>query len=917
MTSVETPPMDALGLPNPAFRRGSRTGSSSNRSSMTSADIASLNSEELWALEMPDQSNPTRQAGERPLDTVRRLSRQMEQTPIQPGLPVDVLWPAAPPELNPPPHRSQSVNNIPGLNHQKTKRGSSWRNRETKDAQSQPTSPVAGKLIAQSVTDLPLPKTKSNPALVRPPSAYYSRDFITTLGPREGGYAIAAQMALPPSDERRRSLNERRGPIAKSASARWSLDGGEHYIGKPYATASAATTVSQFTATPESSPPHDDRIYHLPEGASPHVPPMPSIPMAQLVPTISPGLSTSSPRLSDVSPSSSAPVVPSPLSKQTHTVDAPPVAPIIPSPLVPEISTPTLSPKKSKKELAKEAKAAEKAAERAAAAKVIQQRAERDEEAQQKKQVAKEAEIKAKADAKRKEKEDKARRKADLERRKVEEQRLREEEQKKKLEEQKQKAEEVKRKAEELRKKAAEAREREEKLRIQKGKEREHKLREQRAKEAEQVKQARAAEGTLQPKQTSPNGHSERASIFKLPNLSNLSVPFGKSSLSSSSSPPSQSQAFPVDPSARQTAVPVSPSRQLRLSLPLNRLALTRPSPESNKSQLLRPPGTDMERRRSIFGTIKHKLGSKHQDLSIPPPVPPKPSASSQDIPTLPVTPPMDRLSFDTIYPSSTSLGASSSSAIINETVANRTENGQSHNRPVSEIFQNPSSISVNPNLPPALREAVKTTSTTIVIPSRLDSVSLSETTPKSPSPRRASFPLSTPPKLLTQTRSHDSPSTSIPNAALPSSPTRATSQSATSKSSLRGPRPMPSSRSNLHPSPPSSTSSHLPLSSSLPTLQPLPLAQSDFLRQGQDVVTPSTSTDSGPLSQMYSNGMVSSPFTSDDNSSVSEEKPMAVVLKEGTPPGLQEVPRREESGESKTSKESDETVRPGGVKVS
>ncbi|EIW73604.1 hypothetical protein TREMEDRAFT_56248 [Tremella mesenterica DSM 1558] len=67
----------------------------------------------------------------------------------------------------------------------------------------------------------------------------------------------------------------------------------------------------------------------------------------------------------------------------------------------------------------------------------------------------------------------------------------------------------------------------------------------------------------------------------------------------------------------------------------------------------------------------------------------------------------------------------------------------------------------------------------------------------------------------------------------------------------------------------------------------------------------------------MYSNGVVSSPFTSDDNSSVSEEKPMAVVLKEGTPPGLQEVPRREESGESKTSKESDETVRPGGVKVS
>lgn len=77
----------------------------------------------------------------------------------------------------------------------------------------------------------------------RPPSVYYSRDFLSTLAPREGGYAIAASMGnglgaigTMSVEERRRSSvydNERprsttRAPVSRSAGmGRWSLDGGE------------------------------------------------------------------------------------------------------------------------------------------------------------------------------------------------------------------------------------------------------------------------------------------------------------------------------------------------------------------------------------------------------------------------------------------------------------------------------------------------------------------------------------------------------------------------------------------------------------------------------------------------------------------------------------------------------------------
>ncbi len=55
-----------------------------------------MTSEDLWTMEqhgiIPDMSNPTRQAEERPLDTVRRISMRMEHSQsFYNGLPGDVI----------------------------------------------------------------------------------------------------------------------------------------------------------------------------------------------------------------------------------------------------------------------------------------------------------------------------------------------------------------------------------------------------------------------------------------------------------------------------------------------------------------------------------------------------------------------------------------------------------------------------------------------------------------------------------------------------------------------------------------------------------------------------------------------------------------------------------------------------------
>lgn len=117
-------------------------------------------------------------------------------------------------------------------------------------AKSTPVSPQDAVLISSnnsSSTSLAshVMKNKSGVSLNgnRPPSVYYSRDFLSTLAPREGGYAIAATMGnglgavgTMSVEERRRSSvydNERprsnaRAPMSKSSGmGRWSLDGGE------------------------------------------------------------------------------------------------------------------------------------------------------------------------------------------------------------------------------------------------------------------------------------------------------------------------------------------------------------------------------------------------------------------------------------------------------------------------------------------------------------------------------------------------------------------------------------------------------------------------------------------------------------------------------------------------------------------
>lgn len=121
-------------------------------------------------------------------------------------------------------------------------------------AQSLPVSPVAPHKINMlssahsSSTSLSshqaITPNKSYPALGHsksgPPASFYSKDFINSLAPREGGYAVAATIggvASPAgsiSNDKRRtsyvdsSISRTRAPLARSAGmGRWSLDGGE------------------------------------------------------------------------------------------------------------------------------------------------------------------------------------------------------------------------------------------------------------------------------------------------------------------------------------------------------------------------------------------------------------------------------------------------------------------------------------------------------------------------------------------------------------------------------------------------------------------------------------------------------------------------------------------------------------------
>ncbi|WRT67631.1 uncharacterized protein IL334_004603 [Kwoniella shivajii] len=429
-----------LVLPNPAFRRRNvnGNGSSSNRSSIAlNQDLSSLTSEELWALgqdqDIPDMSNPMRQAAETPLDTVKRMSRMVDKSDqtYHGGLPGDVIWPMAPPvqEISPS-IKSKSFTNVAslGMSNRRMSRRSKSRQSSIdmtspKDIDGpynnggpMPNSPgVNGMGVlssahssSTSLTSQALPPNKSFSSIGnRPPSTYYSRDFLSSLAPREGGYAIAAQMggglgaagtmsveekrrSTIVDDGRSRTMGSRAPPSKSAGMGRWSLDGGENF-GRPYATASAATTSSNLSAPPinsaEPSPTAEERTRYLPEGASP----------AYTAPSTSSGPSI---------PISTTPPSRSPLVQQAPTAEELPSRSAIPPPPPIPVSNiappPALTTKKSKKQLAKDAKAAEKAE----AVKVARQRAETARAEALRKQSERE-------EAKRKEKEDKARLKAE------------------------------------------------------------------------------------------------------------------------------------------------------------------------------------------------------------------------------------------------------------------------------------------------------------------------------------------------------------------------------------------------------------------------------------------------------------------------------------------------------------------------
>lgn len=172
------------------------------------------------------------------------------------------LGPTAPPEEEmqlPMRRKSKSTTNVPSLaltsrlGRKKTTRQISadpamiakvMHNPSSPDSQ---TTPRASSIFISSAhsssTDLSkgLPQNKSQSSLgTRPPSTFYSRDFLNQIGPREGGYAIAAMLSAPPTpgqspvmsaaEEKRKSVNlgNRPPPTSRSAGmGRWSLDGGE------------------------------------------------------------------------------------------------------------------------------------------------------------------------------------------------------------------------------------------------------------------------------------------------------------------------------------------------------------------------------------------------------------------------------------------------------------------------------------------------------------------------------------------------------------------------------------------------------------------------------------------------------------------------------------------------------------------
>ncbi|BEI88540.1 uncharacterized protein CcaverHIS019_0112580 [Cutaneotrichosporon cavernicola] len=184
------PPPGAFG------RRRAGTNPGSNRSSMASFD--GMNSEELWRLEdsTPDMSNPTRPSQERPLDTVNRMTNRWDPVPLP-----EALWPTAPmdmPDYLPPP-KTKSLTNVTSIRKRGTLRKSASR-ASTIDNSLAPIPPKDTLSSAHSsATDLSINMNKSQASLSSRPQSMmlgpYGFDLLSTLAPRDGGYAVAAQLS--------------------------------------------------------------------------------------------------------------------------------------------------------------------------------------------------------------------------------------------------------------------------------------------------------------------------------------------------------------------------------------------------------------------------------------------------------------------------------------------------------------------------------------------------------------------------------------------------------------------------------------------------------------------------------------------------------------------------------------------------
>lgn len=422
------------GPPPAAFRGRARLGNGSNRSSLASYD--GMNSEELWTLEddpTPDMSNPTRSAAERPLDTVRRMSYTISDQSLYAGMPTEIIWPTAPAEeeyLYEPPPKTRSLTNVASI-----KRRTTLRKSKSKGAAMDSHPPISGggypKRAASkdalssahsSTTSLSIPHNKSQASLKssRPPSmagvGAYHYDLLGALAPRDGGYAIAAQIghsfspvsSVNSLDDRRSihasppgSFRGARVPSSRSSGMRWSVDGEDPILPPGPVRGSGGSMLSV------SSTQSDD--YDSPQSAQ--------LAVAQ----------------------ATRPCEPSPLSMQTTTaadmdavsspvaVEAPQMFASVPAPApinmfadVPveeaEPAAADLKKSKTKKEMKAEKKEAEKQAKLAAKAeaqRAAQQKADAAKKAADDKRRAQEeavrAKAQAKADAARKQQEDKER----------------------------------------------------------------------------------------------------------------------------------------------------------------------------------------------------------------------------------------------------------------------------------------------------------------------------------------------------------------------------------------------------------------------------------------------------------------------------------------------------------------------------